>query len=171
MLPPLRAKRKPHQRFQRCVTAAAIQPQAQGWAEAVFSTFTCVLGKLSVLLIRGIFFFKNINISSRADSWCRKAWLNLCFAHKCACVCVCMCMCMCVCACACARQPIAPCPSISVSLPLPCPLKTSNVFFAQLCAGLCVQACVAFPLSCIQSQQQPHTRTTLPCSLRPQLTH
>lgn len=101
----------------------------------------------------GFFFLKNRNTSSHADSWLTEAWLNLCFAHILACVCV--------------HASISPRPSISGSLPLPCPLKTSNVFFAQLCAGLCVQACVAFPLSCIQSQQQPHTHahTQLPCSL------
>lgn len=60
---------------------------------------------------------------------------------------------------------VSPRPSVSGSLPLPCPLKTSNVFFTQLCAGLCVQACVAFPLTRIQSQQH----TPLPCTLRPRL--
>lgn len=54
-------------------------------------------------------------------------------------------------------EPSPPRPSVSGSLPLPCPLKTSNVFFTQLCAGLCVQACVAFPLTRIQSQQHTHT--------------
>lgn len=163
MLPPLRAKRNPHQRFQQCITAAAIQPQVQGWAEAVFSTFMCVLGKLSVLLIRGFFsFFKEHQHIFSCRQLVQESLTKSLFCTQ---------MCMCMCVCACARQPIAPCLSISVSLPLPCPLKTSNVFFAQLCAGLCVQACVTFPLSCIQSQQQPHTRTTLPCSLRPQLTH
>ena len=56
-------------------------------------------------------------------------------------------------------EPSPPRPSVSGSLPLPCPLKTSNVFFTQLCAGLCVQACVAFPLTRIQSQQHTHTHT------------
>ncbi len=56
-------------------------------------------------------------------------------------------------------EPTPPCPSVSGSLPLPCPLKTSNVFFTQLCAGLCVQACVAFPLTRIQSQKHTHMHT------------
>lgn len=55
-------------------------------------------------------------------------------------------------------EPISPCPTDSGSFPLPCPLKNSNVFFTQLCAGLCVQACVVFPLTRAQSQQQ-HTGT------------
>ena len=59
-----------------------------------------------------------------------------------------------------ACEPIPPCPSVFGSLPLPYALKSSNVFFTQLCATLCVQACVAFPLSCVQSQQQ-HTHTFL----------
>lgn len=59
-------------------------------------------------------------------------------------------------------------PSVSGSLPLLCPLKTSSVFF-KLCAGLCVQACVAFPLTRIQSQHNTHTYTPLPYTLRPQL--
>ena len=71
-------------------------------------------------------------------------------------------------------EPSPPRPSVSGSLPLPCPLKTSNVFFTQLCAGLCVQACVAFPLTRIQSQQHTHTHThehtPLPSTLRPGLT-
>ncbi len=66
-------------------------------------------------------------------------------------------------------EPTPPCPSVSGSLPLPCPLKTSNVFFTQLCAGLCVQACVAFPLTRIQSQKHTHMHThTHTFSLYPQ---
>lgn len=57
------------------------------------------------------------------------------------------------------REPrSSPSPSVSRSPPLPCSLNATNVFFTQLCAGLCVQACVAFPPS-IASSHNTHTKT------------
>ena len=180
MLPPLTAKGKPHQRFRCSLTATEIESPAPGWSNLkwCFSPFqtdrvwTCMFGKIERSADPRFFFFVFCLGGGGGDTAQRHDVIFSCRqlaqeslakslfspAHKGV------------------FEPSPPRPSVSGSLPLPCPLKTSNVFFTQLCAGLCVQACVAFPLTRIQSQQHTHTHThthehtPLPSTLRPVLT-